>query len=433
MSPRHGLIAITVSLVVSFLVLVLLLGANSALANYTPQPESADPNPTSTPEIRPNPWPNHNGLSQPRATTAPGGKLRHISTSPHLPNWMLASFEQPDAPRYSMDGGNTWFPVKTTPWTDLPYGDIDVVLVPKAELSTPPRFLAGVDSQPYQPQNGMYRCGDLGYHWARQTFNVGALGCNTRDMFFDGLFASPAAPEYVRANVHCYWESPGFPPADWMFFASYESNDHGVTWTGPTTLIYVRAVSPSNPLHLYGWRESKWYESWDGGKAWSSVTFSIPVTSLDVGPAELLYGLSYTRTITGASLDIGIRSSDGGKSWSYWDIPEDCRPGERLLAHPTIPNLLLMRCHWAPPTEVMRSLDGGDTWSQIDAPAGAYLTLDYGHPGRLLGVSDCEVSSASKCGGLWYSDDGGTTWAQLTSTFSEYPYPYRINIPMMYR
>ena len=192
MSPRHGLIVTSVRLAMSSLMLVLLLGANAALAHHAPRFEKANPNPPSAPEARQDPWLNHNILDQPLTATS-GAKLRHISTSPHIANWMLASFERPAPPRYSMDGGKTWFQVKTTPWTNLPHGDVDVALVPKVDLSTPPRFLVGADSQLYQPQNGMYRCGDLGYHWARHIFPISALGCNTGDMFFDGFFVSPAA------------------------------------------------------------------------------------------------------------------------------------------------------------------------------------------------------------------------------------------------
>ena len=356
-------------------------------------------------------------------------RLRQVSTSPLMPNWMLASFDYPEPPRYSRNGGRSWSPMPTTPWTSLPYyEDIQVVLVPKDDFSEYPRFLVGVDIFEENGQAHLFRSGDLGAGWYEQILevNIGGWWCNTSAKYslgydgYPGLFALPASPEHVYAYVYCfYMDVIGVALVDETFV----SPDHGVTWITTDTLQLSRVVaSPSNPLHLYGMSHeypSDWHESLDGGDTWFNTSFGGFEFST-IGGGEVWYG-------------IGSRSLDGGDTWVYWELPQDCTftndggymhgKFKQLLAHPTIPNLLLMRCsvEESPetPARIMRSLDGGDTWSQIDAPAGYYLTLDQGHPGRLLGVSDCEVSSPNMCGGLWYSDDGGTTWAQLTAHFAE--------------
>lgn len=355
-----------------------------------------------------------------------GSRLREVSTSPLLPGWMLASFEKPEAPKYSVDGGHYWLSVGTAPWTAIPYGEIHVAMVPVENLPANPRFILGVDSLPYKPQNGLYRSGDLGTTWTRQTFDVYSEGCNTPDLFFypghlgfPALIVLPPKPRHIFANMLCFYDDP---VASGGVQFSYLSHDRGVTWVEPDGELAIQAlaVSPANPLHLYGY-DSKWYESLDGGDTWSPTQFSIDyIYYLAVGKGDVLYGLE-----PGSPDYTGARSPDGGQTWTFWDLPQYCLDGSpvQLLAHATFPGVLLARCRTYPGgVKVFRSLDGGDTWSQIDAPAGDYLALDYGHPGRLLGVSDCTLSSPTLCGGLWYSDDGATTWAQLTTDFSEPPH-----------
>lgn len=336
-----------------------------------------------------------------------------IITSPLQTNWIFARFSQSDPPRYSNDGGKNWSPVLTTPWTDNPHGDFMVTMVPKEDITIPPRMIVLVDSLPYQMQNGLYRSGDLGESWANTTFDIHSFSCTTPDVFFTFLYTMPANPNLVYLGGYCYEEYGGFPPGSHIVSFSLESTDRGVSWTESPFWFLDFAISPGNMMHVYAKQYDGWYESINGGDSWTKIVFSISPNRLIIGANNFLYGITDDQ-------NTGFRSQDGGKTWATWGIPPECSGAGNIgdwAAHPTTPGWLLMRCG---NSRVMRSLDYGSTWNELTAPVGWLLNLDYGTSGRLLGVSDCNTSSAQQCGGLWASNDWGSTWYQLSADFLDY-------------
>jgi hypothetical protein len=101
----------------------------------------------------------------------PNTAMINMSTSPLVPGWIFASFEEPFVPRYSSDGGRTWHPVQTAPWTSNPYWDQLVSLLPKEDGSFTPRLLVAVNSESVNMKNGVWRSGDLGASWAHYTWD----------------------------------------------------------------------------------------------------------------------------------------------------------------------------------------------------------------------------------------------------------------------
>ena len=114
--------------------------------------------------------------------------------------------------------------------------------------------------------------------------------------------------------------------------------------------------------------------------------------ALDGANTGRIYGV--TRTF-----NAGQTSPDGGHTWVPWASipPSVC---VQLLAHPTTTNILFLRCE----AGLYRSLDGGNSWTQITHIQGDALAPNLGVPGQLLW---------SHSGCLWASGDTGTTWTRV--------------------
>ena len=361
-------------------------------------------------------------------------KLFDLATSKLLPGWILASFES-GPPKYSRDGGRSWLSVATTPWTNMPYGRQSVEIIPKEPLTGPPRFLLAVDSDYYQPQNGLYRSGDLGQTWAREVLDM--RGCNTNDMFFDWLEAVNAHPKRVFFESICFYET------DWASAASYrkqESVDRAVSWL-TSTMVLELTQAPVVTDAIYALRAVsdtlKHWRSQDGGDTWTDVSFPYEKDSRywylhAIGAENILYASTSIDPLTGSYIPNTsmVRSSDGGKSWTLMKRPGACQILlTQFIAHPTIAGLVFLECgtNGVGPFTLYKSTDFGETWTEMPGSTGAKLMVDHGHAGRLL--SDCPFNTTIPCGGLWFSDDGGVTWSQLTKDFSG----LKVYLPIVYR
>ena len=179
----------------------------------------------------------------------------------------------------------------------------------------------------------------------------------------------------------------------------YASEDDGQTWMaldGDPRLVSVMAlaVAPGNDQSIYaGTNGNGMFLSTDGGANWTAASngnASWKVRDIEIDPAN-------PSVIYAASLDGIWRSTDAGNTWAdlgysrVMDLDFDPNDDNRAYA-----------ASWD--FGVLRSIDGGSSWSTVNAifPTNKLYSLRVLQSGRVLVGTEFE--------GLYYSDDGGLSW-----------------------
>ena len=122
------------------------------------------------------------------------------------------------------------------------------------------------------------------------------------------------------------------------------------------------------------------------------------------------------------------RSTDSGNSWTNLGL-RDTRHISRVLIHPTNPDVMYVGAlghAWGPNAErgVYRTRDGGKSWDLVlhksDKAGAADLTLDPNNP-RILYAAIWQaqrfphgMDSGGPDSGIWRSMDGGDSWTEIT-------------------
>jgi photosystem II stability/assembly factor-like uncharacterized protein len=177
------------------------------------------------------------------------------------------------------------------------------------------------------------------------------------------------------------------------------SNDGGATWRElsppslPSLDIHGFAIDPRAPRTLYAAVAGHaLYRSTDGG-----VTFR--VASPDVGGAVFALAVTPRGAILAGDAQRGLlRSEDGGRTWS--EVLNARLAG--LALNPRDPDLIL-----AAGPGILRSADGGRTWKQV---------LELGEGAGPVAWSPSNPSRAYIVGfdrTLYRSDDNGASWAPV--------------------
>ncbi len=225
----------------------------------------------------------------------------------------------------------------------------------------------------------------------------------------------PPAPPYQPGS-----ESPATPQLvvapDGVFFRLFDgrlfrSADNGNTWKVlgrglPALTAGALGVSPDYlrdktllvGLWGYGWTGGL-YRSRDGGNTWQPATRGL--TDLEV--ERIVYSPTYTRdrTIFATTFDRGLfRSTDGGNSWQSLAAaysPDDARAKvDTVAVSPAFANDgLVFISH----NTLLRSDDGGNTWTDTGLPGGfVAFSPNFARDNLIL------------LDGLWRSNDAGLTW-----------------------
>ena len=228
----------------------------------------------------------------------------------------------------------------------------------------------------------------------------------------------------------------------------WKTIDAGIHWENVsdaffnTAAVGALAVAPSDPNIIYaGTGESCFqsneshgdgvYKSTDGGRTWTNVGLSDTrhIAKIRIHPSDpdLVYVAALGHT-WGPNDERGIyRSKDGGGSWGkvLFNSPE--AGGIDLTMDPANPQHLFASLYqlrgmpWThrsggPHSGLFRSVDGGDTWTDISRrpglPQGVLgkigVALSPPMPNRVWALIEAED------GGLFRSDDSGETWQKLT-------------------
>lgn len=147
--------------------------------------------------------------------------------------------------------------------------------------------------------------------------------------------------------------------------------------------------------------------------AWQSLTTGLPE---NVEARVIVFHPTQRDMIYVGTQDGPYRSSDGGDSWERLGFPDRNVKIWSIAFHPTRPQVMYAG---AAPVGLYRSEDGGDNWGKLK---GAF---DPGHcpmdfPTRTIGIAadagrPDDVYAALEVSGVLRSSDGGDTWTDLSA------------------
>ena len=303
-----------------------------------------------------------------------GGDVQSIAVAPSAPSVVYAGTLRTGLFR-SANGGSTWQPATT----GLPVDDVRAVAVHPTQSDVAWAGTAG---------RGVWKTTNGGQLWTDASSGMG-------NVTIYGIAVDPATPTTLYAA-----SNPGV----------YKSTDGGATWAASysgitSTWVQAIAVAPQSPATVYaGTRTGGVFKSTDGGATWNPANTGVTVLNvqaLAVDPTDA----SKVYAGTGEVFTGGVYySTDAGATWSLGtglSIPTI----RGIAIDPVTPATL----YAGTPLSLYRSTNGGATWSPLGNTAGVtankgFLTVaaDPTTSGRVYAATDgADVMRTT---------DGGTTW-----------------------
>jgi len=203
-------------------------------------------------------------------------------------------------------------------------------------------------------------------------------------------------------------------------------------WTTLTTEAYRGKrddISFSSSTHgWYGTGKGDLYATQDGGENWSLITSR---------PGTFIRALAFLDETTGFIGNVGTdyypgvedetplyHTDDGGLTWSAVDLGDKTIKGvcaidvvktERIYQGKLQPYTVIHAAgRVGGPTGILRSLDGGETWTVIDMSDHAGMILDVRFFDDMTGLVFASTSRSGDNEGLILRTiDGGQTWSNV--------------------
>jgi photosystem II stability/assembly factor-like uncharacterized protein len=228
----------------------------------------------------------------------------------------------------------------------------------------------------------------------------------------------------------------------------WKTTDGGNTWLPlfqhePVSSIGAIAIDPSDANTIYvGTGEpcprgdmsfgNGIYKSTDAGKTWLHLglddTRHIARIVIDPKNTDTVY-VAALGSVSGSNPDRGVfRSHDGGKTWQKTLYRGEEAGAIDLAMDPNNPRVLfaalwqVRRTPWSltsggPGSALYKSTDGGDTWTEIEGNGFAAGTL--GRIGVTVAANSSRIYAIVEAnnGGLYRSDDAGTTWSLVNASW----------------
>jgi photosystem II stability/assembly factor-like uncharacterized protein len=229
----------------------------------------------------------------------------------------------------------------------------------------------------------------------------------------------------------------------------WKTDDYGLTWKPifddqPTGSIGAVALAPSDPNIIYvGSGEGLqrpdlsvgdgMYKSTDGGKTWRHLGLrdaqQIPSILVDPRNPNRLF-VAVLGHPYGPNPERGVyRSTDGGQNWQRVLYKDEHTGAMDLAFDPRNPQTVyavLWQARQGPwengafsgaNSGLFKSTDGGNTWNPLTGGLPGFaqglgrigIAIAPGDPTRMYAL----VDAARDSGGLYRSDDAGTTWRQV--------------------
>jgi photosystem II stability/assembly factor-like uncharacterized protein len=231
----------------------------------------------------------------------------------------------------------------------------------------------------------------------------------------------------------------------------FKTIDGGTTWTpifdrGDVITVGDVTLDPQQPETIYvGTGEANansysffgngLYRSTDGGASWVHLglaeTLYIPRVVVDPTDSQKLF-VAATGRLFGTDANRGVyRSLDGGANWDKVFALTDSTSCTDLMINPDNPQILYAamwervrgltyRTSGGPSSGIWRSVDGGDTWSEMTV--GLPTGTNVGRIGITICAQQPDVLYATyaDAGGEFYgvykSTNGGDTWTATSSS-----------------
>jgi photosystem II stability/assembly factor-like uncharacterized protein len=271
--------------------------------------------------------------------------------------------------------------------------------------------------------DGVYKSTDAGRTWT----HVGLAPTRA----ISRIRIHPTDPDLV------YVAAQGAPYGPTKERGVYRSVDGGETWE---LLLHINetagasdlSMDPSNPRILYaafwdhlrkpwevrsGGPGSGIHKSSDGGETWTKLTEGLPEL---MGKVSVDVSANPDRVYAMVEADPGgglFRSDDGGKSWKLmnesWRLRARAWYYIEVYADPRNEDVV-----WVLNAPMMKSIDGGKTFTRVRAPHGDHHDL-------WINPRNTEIMINANDGGANVTVNGGKTWStqrnQPTAQF------YRVN------